>query len=583
MVYNEAKPFAIPNSEISIINTRCTLTIGLFLTVLLSLFLACGGDDGPTGKDDTTPPSITGTSPADGAISFPVTGTVSVTFSESVASASITTSSFTLTPAGGSAVAATFSSTGQTIFLRPTAELAYETIYTARVTTTVTDLSGNHLASEYTWTFTTEDDPNGLPATITGTVPDSSATDVAVDIVISATFSKGMNPATLTNSTVQLRDSLDALVSAAVAYTGATRTVTVTPNDSLDYNAHYYVTIDGAVADTFGIQIGYPSYVWGFFTEQDPESPTITMTWPPDNAILDDTVTLQATVNAFATVDSVIYYRGSTSLGTVTVPPYSLSWSVSGMAIGQPYAIYARVYDSQGRSGASQVLTAYYQWELMWFDANDPWPTDIRRIYARTTNDDLTLRIETSEPWNTYPYPKDTTIGGDPFVLLDTSFAFAIYLDTDRNPLTGRLDGGGATLNGIGADHRILVGFFGGDTTLSYWDPPPDSVWALIYDTTGLAYHDVPPDSNVFIIGVAWADMSNANGADIVVLNADLDLDDPNSFVTDFAPNQGAGFISIERGARWLGDGYTKSGVASTSGRSAAKAVPATRVVNPFR
>jgi hypothetical protein len=219
---------------------------------------------------------------------------------------------------------------------------------------------------------------------------------------------------------------------------------------------------------------------------------------------------------------------------------------------------------------------------LYYSDADDPWPTDIRRVYARTTDSLLTLRVETWEPWNSYPYPVDTVIGTDTLVFLDTSFAMAMYLDSDRNPLTGRLDGAGQNLNGIGADHRILVGFFGGDTTLSYWDPPPDSVWALIYDTTGLAYHDVPPDSNIFIVELAWSDFGMTAGVDMMLVNAVLDLDDPDSFIPDFAPNLGQGAIEIDRADRWIGEGYSKSSVQRYRLIRRAEPVKDVMTVNPF-
>lgn len=305
------------------------------------------------------------------------------------------------------------------------------------------------------------------------------------------------------------------------------------------------------------------------------------MTWPPNRAILGDSVTLQVDIATSSNIDSVVYYLGPTVIGSSTIAPYSLLWSVSGMAVGPPYTLSARAYDAEGRDGVSETLTAYFQWELMWMDSNDPWPTDLRRVYARTTNDYLILRVQTSEPWNAYPYPKDTTIGGNPYVLLDTSFATAIYIDTDRNQQTGRQDGGGYPLNGMGADKRILIGFFGGDTTLSHWSAQ-SSLWILDYDTTGLAFHDVPPDSNTFIIAVQWADLDNSTMVDFMVLNLNLDLSDPNNFSTDLAPDLGVGVISIDRADRWLGGSFEKSvSGGKASGKNVGPTGP-TAVPNPF-
>ena len=72
--------------------------------------------------------------------------------------ATITASSFTLTPQGGSAVAAavSYDNATQTATLDPTSPLGAGTTYTARLTATIADPAGNTLqAAPVTWTFTT--------------------------------------------------------------------------------------------------------------------------------------------------------------------------------------------------------------------------------------------------------------------------------------------------------------------------------------------------------------------------------------------------------------------------------------------
>ena len=82
----------------------------------------------------------------------------------------ITGSTFTLVPQGGSAVAATvsYNASGNVATLTPTAPLANGTIYTATITTGVMSSGGSALASSYSWTFTTV----ALPApTVTSVTP----------------------------------------------------------------------------------------------------------------------------------------------------------------------------------------------------------------------------------------------------------------------------------------------------------------------------------------------------------------------------------------------------------------------------
>ncbi len=101
--------------------------------------------------NDTTRPTVSAVSPANGAVDIAINSKLSVAFSEPITSSTMNTSSFTLS-ANGSPVTGTVSNTG---VFTPAAELISNTVYTATVTTAVTDLSGNHLAANYVWTFTT--------------------------------------------------------------------------------------------------------------------------------------------------------------------------------------------------------------------------------------------------------------------------------------------------------------------------------------------------------------------------------------------------------------------------------------------
>ena len=117
--------------------------------------LTCGG-----GGSDTTPPTVTGRSPAAGATGVATSVRPTVTFSEAIDPTTVTTTNLTLTPSGGSAVAATVAYDGPslTATLTPTAALTAGTVYTVRVkggTTGIADLAGNRLAADATSTFTT--------------------------------------------------------------------------------------------------------------------------------------------------------------------------------------------------------------------------------------------------------------------------------------------------------------------------------------------------------------------------------------------------------------------------------------------
>jgi len=100
----------------------------------------------------STNPTVISVTPSDGACpNTPVTGT----FSEAMNPATINTNIFTL--AGASSVAGTVSYDAASMIatFTPTTTLALSTVYTATITTGAKDLSGNSLAANVTWSFTT--------------------------------------------------------------------------------------------------------------------------------------------------------------------------------------------------------------------------------------------------------------------------------------------------------------------------------------------------------------------------------------------------------------------------------------------
>lgn len=100
-----------------------------------------------TAVADTTPPTVSSTSPADGAVNVPPNTTVSVYFSEGM-----NTSYKALTISPNTAGTVTASGSVMTI---PNSGQAYSATYTVTVPTTVRDLAGLQLATAKTFSYTT--------------------------------------------------------------------------------------------------------------------------------------------------------------------------------------------------------------------------------------------------------------------------------------------------------------------------------------------------------------------------------------------------------------------------------------------
>jgi hypothetical protein len=131
---------------------------------------------------DAVAPTITVTNPADADVAVPIDHTISATFSKAMHPATITNASFTLAIAGGGAAVngtVAYDPASQIAIFTPSANLAPSTQYTATVSNTVTDLSGNALAAGLIpnpWSFTT------------GTVAGGGASPATINLGSAASF-----------------------------------------------------------------------------------------------------------------------------------------------------------------------------------------------------------------------------------------------------------------------------------------------------------------------------------------------------------------------------------------------------------
>lgn len=145
---------------------------------------------------DTTPPSVTETSPASDASDVAVNSVITAKFSETMDASTLTDSTFHVdvtalplsSPRSGARVARSAGTVagmvtyeGTTATFTPSANLEYSTTYTVTVTTGAKDSAGNALANDYSWTFATAAAPV-LPAAKWGKVYGTDLWDGLGDI-----------------------------------------------------------------------------------------------------------------------------------------------------------------------------------------------------------------------------------------------------------------------------------------------------------------------------------------------------------------------------------------------------------------
>lgn len=117
-----------------------------------------GGSGSGGGTSDSTAPTVTSTSPADKSTNIAATTDVTGTFSEPMNGSTVSSSTFTLTPAPAGTNGVSYNSANNTAIFNPGTDLVPSTTYTATIkggASGVKDLAGNALAADKTWTFTT--------------------------------------------------------------------------------------------------------------------------------------------------------------------------------------------------------------------------------------------------------------------------------------------------------------------------------------------------------------------------------------------------------------------------------------------
>jgi hypothetical protein len=143
--------------------------------------------------------------------------------------------------------------------------------------------------------FTEYTGPDLTAPTVISATPANHATGIALNSTAKAFFSEPMNVSTINSSTVELRNSSNALVAATITYNTATNSAILTPSSPLAYATVYTAKVKGGIAgvkDAAGNPL-VSDYTWTF-TTTDP--PMIAVTEGTGGPIL----VLSSTANPFS-------------------------------------------------------------------------------------------------------------------------------------------------------------------------------------------------------------------------------------------------------------------------------------------
>jgi hypothetical protein len=314
-------------------------------------------------------PAVVSVTPAQGAANVAVNAVISATFSQAMSAAS--TSAFTLAAPGGVAVAGTaaLDATGKIATFTPTGgALAYNTTYTATITTAATSTLGIPIVANYVWSFTTI---TPAPAVVF-TVPVNGATGVPVGQVLRVRFNEAMLCSTLATpaTTFTLTGPGATPVAGTVSCSG--NFATFTPNLVLAFNTVYTATVSAAATDLAGTPLA-GAYVWTFRTVPAPPPPPVVISTVPVNGAPPPIVPISQVLTATfseamdpATINSATFLLTVTGGATVNgVITYDAAGSVAAFAPNAPLA-YSTSYTATITSGAldlnDDMGVATYTW-----------------------------------------------------------------------------------------------------------------------------------------------------------------------------------------------------------------------------
>lgn len=198
---------------------------------------------------DEVGPTVTATSPTNGATGVPANSEVTITFNEAVDPATVNSTNIVLRVTSSGAVvpaAITYNATTRTVTLKPGAALAQSTGYTVTVSG-IRDPAGNQMTAPFQFSFTTAD---VTAPTVVSVSPANDSTNVATNATVQVTFSEPMDPTTITSANIGLKNTVTgAVVPAIVAYDATNNRATLTPTGPLSNGTNYTLTVTTGVRD----------------------------------------------------------------------------------------------------------------------------------------------------------------------------------------------------------------------------------------------------------------------------------------------------------------------------------------------
>ncbi len=237
---------------------------------------------------DGTAPRVISWLPKTGEQMIAVSSIIQIIFSERVKEDTVNGKNIQLYDDSGTEVntAVTYDVIMKRATITPRRNLEFGMPYKIVVSKLITDLAGNTMKETFLSHFKTVPAPDKTRPELSSTKPESGAINVPLNTEIFATFTKKLDPLTVTGKNIFLRNENDRSdVACEISYNEKTKQINIVPKDKFKYSTTYQLIISRGVTDLAG-NLFDSTIVIEFTTLEEPDitAPEIKRVSPLDNA-----------------------------------------------------------------------------------------------------------------------------------------------------------------------------------------------------------------------------------------------------------------------------------------------------------
>jgi hypothetical protein len=198
------------------------------------------------GAPANTPPVVVNTNPLPNATSMPLNTVIQVAYDQALSPSTVNTTNVTLFDFNANtnvAVTVTLIGGGQVIQIAPPGPLPASDTFSVGINN-VTNTSSQP-ASSFSFNFTTGTASDTVAPTVLSITPPNTSANIGVNAAIGVTFSKAVNPITVTGSTIQVTGASMTAVPSSISFSPDFTQVTIIPEAPLPASATITITISG--------------------------------------------------------------------------------------------------------------------------------------------------------------------------------------------------------------------------------------------------------------------------------------------------------------------------------------------------